>query len=572
MAITLQDLEQALYSADQAGDETSARLFAAEIKKIQAANAPKEGGFISGAGKRISQIGEGLSGAGLRLGEFIGVTDPETLRRYEAGVAESRSVMSPTYRQNMPTGGAEIAGSTLVDILGSISGGMGLKAGKNIPYAGKYLEGAGNVLLPTTLPQAAAGGALYSLTTPSESTPEMLSRAGLGGTVGAGTQFGLRQVGLAPQLPPNLTEQQQEVARRALSEGFQLDPTQITGYGTGLKEGIKSNLPFARTAFTRFEESNQEKTNSIAKQLLRLPEGTPLTNDALQTSYNNALTKYKSLEKVPSLQGDIDFIQRINGQLDILNKVPSSQRTASDKQAIKVLNQYKDYAVNPISGREAFIRAKAIGDNLFSAQTAKKKSSAAIDAFKDLREAFEQSIENSLAAPGNMMRTNGVNTLKEFQQGRKELSDWYLINGAFNNNTGNVSAAKLSTELSKRPTYGRTQEPIETAAMLSGAFPRAFPSSGTAERLSFGNIADIAGLASAIPAYLATSGPMRNVMAQRYLGAKPEGLIGNIYGGVSRVGGVVPESGRAGFGRALMAAEQQQLQQSLNPNYGLLGR
>lgn len=569
---TMQDLERALLEADKAGDITSARLFAAEIKKIQKAREPESGGVLTGAGKRVSQIGEGLYGAGLRAAEAIGLASPESLQRYEAGVQESRSVMSPTYRGTEPTGGAEIFGSTGVDVLTSLLGGIGLKAGGTLPFVGKASEAAGNVLLPTTIPQAAAGGALYSLTTPSESGAEMLGKVGLGSLTGGATQFGLRQVGLAPKLPPNLTPQQQEVARRAIAEGFELDPTQITGQLGGLKEGIKSNLPFARTAFTRFEESNQAKTNDIARQLLRLPEGTPLTNESVKASYTSALNKYKSLERVPSLQGDSAFLQRINAQLDVLNKVPSTQRTSSDKQAINVLNQYKDYAKNPITGKEAFIRAKAIGDNLFSAQTAKKKSSAAIEAFKELKDAFEQSIENSLTAPGNMMRTTGEKTLKDFQQGRKQLSDWYLINEAFNSNTGNVSASELSRQLSKKPTYGRTKEPIETAAMLSGSFPRAFPSSGTAERLSFGNVADVAGLLSAVPAYTVTSSPVRNILAQRYLGAKPEGFFGVPYGAVSRVGGFVPEPVRSTLGRALMSAEQQELQQRVAPTYGLLGQ
>jgi hypothetical protein len=571
MAITIQDLERALLEADKAGDTTSANLFAAEIKKIQESRKPQEGGVITGMGKRAAQAGEALYGAGLRLTDIFGITDPQTLADYESRIQESRSVLSPTYRSTEPTGGAEIIGSTATDILSSIFGGGVLKAAGKLPVVGGAAEATGGALLPTTVPQAAAGGALYGLTVPSASTSEMLSRSGLGGVTGGATQFGLRQVGLAPQLPPNLTEQQQQVARRALDEGFQLDPTQITGYGAELKEGIKSNLPFARKAFTRFEEGNQEKTNNIARQLLKLPEGTPLTNDSIRASYTSALNKYKSLERVPSLQGDANFVQRINKQLNVLNKVPSSQRTASDKQAIKVLTQYKDYATNPISGKEAFIRSKAIGDNLFSAQKAEKKSSAAIDAFKELKDAFEQSIENSLAAPGNMMRTTGEKTLNDFRQGRKQLSDWYLINEAFNPNTGNISAATLSRELSKKPTYGRTKTPVETAAMLSGGFPKAFPSSGTSERLSFGNIADVAGLLSSIPAFAATSGPVRNILAQRYLGSQPQGVIGNIYGGVSRAGGIVPESGRVGFGRALMAAEQQQMQQALTPTYGLLG-
>lgn len=571
MAITIQDLEQALLEADKAGDVTSARLLAAEITKIQKSREPKEGGVISGAGKRLSQMGEGLYGAGLRAGEAIGLASPESLRQYEAGVQESRSVMSPTYRESDPTGGAEIIGSTLTDVLSSLIPGAGLKAASKLPVIGSTAGAAGNVLLPTTIPQAAAGGALYSTTVPSGSTQEMIERAGAGGAFGAGAQFGLRQVGLAPKIETNLTEQQKEVGRRALAEGFDLDPTQITGRLGGLKEGIKSRFPIAGEAFTRFEASNQSKTNEIAKNLIKIPPAAPLTNENMRSAYNQALNNYKVLQTYPSVIGDSQFATAINSQINKIKSLKPTLLTADDKQALKILNSFKDFETTGMTGDQAFRSMKAIGDRLFQAK--KNGSGTAIEALKTLQNSIEDSTERYLSSPANLMRTNGTQVLDQFRQGRKDLSNWFLIDKAFDSNTGNVSAAKLSKELSKRPTYGTTKEPIETAAMLSGSFPRAFPSSGTAERQAYSDPLSLLFQAPlAIPAYLGTSGPVRNVMAQKYLGAQPQGAVGNIYGAVANVGGRIPESGRAAFGRALLASEQQQLQQSLSPTYGLLGQ
>lgn len=567
MAITIQDLERALVEADKAGDTTSARLFAAEIKKIQAQKMPDEGTVFTGAKKRALQAGVGLEGAGLRFGEAMGVTDPELLKQYEQYLAESRSVMSPTYQVNQPTGGREILGATLTDILSSITGGTALKAGRNIPFVGKTSEALGSALLPTTVPQAAAGGALYSLTTPSGSGQEMLEKAGAGGLLGGATQFGLRQVGLAPQLSPNLTEQQQEVARRALAEGFQLEPTQITGYMGGLKEGIKSRFPIAREAFTRFEESNQAKTNEIAKSLIKIPQSAPLTNENMRSAYNQALNNYKSLNSLPSVIGDKQFLNDVNAQINKIQSLKPSLLTVEDKRALKILKDFQSFSSQGMTGDQVFRSMKSISDNLFQAK--KAGSGTAIDALETLRISLEDSIDRYLNSPANLMRTNGPDLLSKFRQGRQDMSNWFLIDKAFNADTGNVSAAKLSKELSKRPTYGTTKQPIETAAMLSGSFPRAFPSSGTTERASYGDpLSLLFQTPIAVPAYMATSGPVRNVLAQKYVGAKPEGLIGNIYGGVSRVGGLVPETGRAAFGRALMSAEQQQLQQMLDPTFG----
>lgn len=563
MSVNIKDLEQALINADKAGDAVSARLLAAEISKIQQSQQPQEGGVISGIQKRGRQAVEGVTGAGLRLGGAFGLVTPESLSQYENKVGMEQSIMSPTYGQTTPTGAAEITGATGLDVLTSLLGGAGLKAA-NLPTAA-------GMFLPRTVPQAAAGGSLYSLTTPSQTTQEMVTKAGVAAPVAGLTQFGLRQVGLAPQAEPRLTPQQQEVGRRALEQGFQLDPTQITGIGQELKEGIKSNIPIARRAFTRFEENNQTQTNNIAKSLIKLDPTENLTNDSMESAFKTALNNYKVLQKVPSIQGDKKFVQTVDSELSRLNKIPKPQLSADDKKAIRVLNEYKNFGSQAISGEEAFIRSKAIGNNLFQAQ--KSGSGEAANAFKTLRSAFEQSIEDYLSSPANLMRKTGKETLEQFRDGRKTLSNWYLVDSAFNRDTGNVSAAKLSTQLAKKPTYGTTKEPIETAAQLSGAFPRAFPSSGTAERLSFGNIAEVGGLVAAPFTYAATSQPVRNILAQRYLGAAPEGVLGNIYGGISTAGGYLPQPARNAFGRALMSVEQQQLNQQLAPIIpGLIGQ
>jgi hypothetical protein len=567
MAITIQDLERALMEAHKAGDTTSAQLFANEIKKIQAQRMPDEGTVLTGAKKRGLQIGEGLYGAGLRVGEMMGVTDPELLKQYEQDLAESRSVMSPTYRVNEPTGGREILGGTLLDVIGSLSVGGPLKGLGPLPYVGRTSEALGNVFLPTTVPQAAAGGALYSLTTPSGSGQEMLEKAGAGGLLGGATQFGLRQVGLAPQLAPNLTEQQQEVARRALAEGFQLDPTQLTGYMGGLKEGVKSRFPIAREAFTRFEEANQAKTNDIAKSLIRIPSAASLTNENMQSAYNRALNNYQIIRSYPSVIGDKKFANTIDSEIKKIESLKPTLLTADDRAALRILRDFRDFESTGMTGDQAFRSMKAISGRLFQAK--KNASGTAIDALQKLQTSLEDSIERYLNSPANLMRTNGSKVLEQFRQGRKDMSNWFLIDKAFDPNTGNVNAAMLSKELSKKRKYGTTKEPIETAAMLSGSFPRAFPSSGTTERASYGDPLSLLFQAPiAIPAYMATSSPVRNVLAQKYVGAAPEGLIGGLYGAAAKVGGVVPESGRAQFGRALMAAEQQQLQQMLAPTFG----
>lgn len=564
--VTRAELYQAFEEAQKAGDEVSMSILATGIQQIEKAEAPKEKSMLTGMGKRLTEVGQGLKGAGLRFGEMTGMVNPETVKQYESGIAEERSVMSPTYRSFSPESTGEVAGGALLDVLGLSLGGTVAGLGKGLPYVGGALQGIKNVALPSTIPQAATGGALYGLTSPSETGAESLSKMGIGALTGGVTQAGLRQVGLGRLPESGLTEQQQEVARRAIKEGFQLDPTQITGYGGALKEGVKS-MPFSRSAFTRLEESNQANTNQIAKKVIGLPIEETLTNESMSKAYKNALDKYKVLEKVPGVQGNNDFIISVQSQIDKLNKIPSTQKNSEIRKAIRVLEEYKDFGSKAIPGDEAFIRLKAIGENKFEAKNRLVK-----DAYSTLGSSFENSIEAYLNSPANLMRKTGTETLSQFREGRKTLANWYVVDKAFNPSTGNVSAAKLSTELSKRPVYGTTKQPLETAAMLSKAFPQAFPSSGTAERIAYGDIATtLAQAPFAIPAYAATSGPVRNILAQRYLGAKPEGIVGGAYGMIAKPGSAIPAPIRSGFGDILRAYETQQQMQQANPLSGLLG-
>lgn len=571
MAITIKDLEEAMVNAHNAGDSVSAKLMADEISKIERSRAtPQDKGITGGLVKRGKQVASGVEGLALRTGEMLGVTSPEDVKRYEEKVQQERSVMSPTYGEMTPQTTSEFVGSVLPDV-GLAVGSKALSALQSIPFVGRAATGTQNVLAPQTVPQAITSGAIYSTTTPSESGSEAIEKAVTGGVVGGGSQFGLRQVGLAPLPDTGLTEQQKQVARRALNQGFILDPTQITGYGGGIKEGLKSNFPFAGSAFTRFEQSNQTKVNDISKQLLGIPANAPLTNDTMANAYQQALGKYQSIKSVPTIVGDVDFTTRINAELAKLKQIKPTQLSADDKRAIRVLNDYKDFATKPVTGEVVFNQSKKIGEDLWKAQ--KSGSKTAADAFKELRSALEDSVEKSLQFPSNQMRTNSKQVLDDFREGRKTLSDWYTVKAAFNEETGNVSSNKLASQLSKKPTYGRERSPIETAAMFGGAFPKAFPSSGTSERLAYGSPLSMGlQLPLAIPSYVGTSQPVRNILAQRYLGARPKGVLGNLYGAAAYTGSKVPQGVRSAFGDALRNYELQQQMVETQPTYGLLGQ
>lgn len=564
----VQKLENALIAADKAGNVEDARALAAELKSAMAVQTPAEPSvgsqIVTGAGKRLSEAKEGLQGFGLRVGNIVGAVPDTRLADYEAQVRDSRSVMSPNYQSNVPQTGWETAGGVGADVLSTMLGstllGKAAKATEGIKAVPTIFNAGKSLLTPTTVPQAAVSGAAYSLTSPSESGNEALSKAGVGTGMNAGLQFGGRQLGFFDQLPSNLTEQQKISMRRAVNEGFQFDPFQMSGNGMLVREGMKAT-PTGRGAFTRLEGKNQEQVNQIAKQAIGLPSDVALTNDALKQAYDSAVAKYETLKQVPAMRLSPAFKAQVDQALSELKQVVPSQRSASDKKAIRVLEEYKQ--LGTITGEQAYLNAKKIGENLNEAQ--KQGHDQAAEAFKKLRYAFEDGVEAHLLSPANQMRTNGAQIIKDFKEGRETLSNWFTVEKAFNEATGNVSAARLHNTMRIKPTYGTKGTPLETAAMSGKVVPDVLPSTGTTERR---NASDLWTWLATSPvgalSYGLTSQPVRDIVARRQLGAMPpnEGMTAQLFRAFENM---VPPVGRQALGDAVRYNTQRRLMGLLEP-------
>lgn len=565
----------------------------------------------AGAGKRLEEMGMGLRGLGLRVGEAMGITSPEALAQYEQEVARTRQVMpgitaegglSPEFRRFAPETGTELLGGLGVDLATMYGAGVGLRpiasAAGLVPRIGPTVErglefGRQSLMAPRTIPQAAAGGALYSQTFPYETTREAAGTAALSAGLGASLQPILRATGLAPQVESQLPAAQQEAGRRAVEAGFQFTPAQMTGSRTGMfiEEGIKA-LPLARGAFTKLEDANQEALQNIAAKAVGLKEGVPFTPEAMSDAYQNALDKYKSLQAVPSIKLDKAFSQEVDQILKQLKKVPEEQRQVLGVPEVeRVLNEYKTFSKNAIDGETMFLGLQALGDQLFKAQ---KEGKLGAGAFKDLRNAFEQAIERSITAPSKKKLVS-QDVVKKFREGRTQMSNWFTVNESFNPATGELSGPKLAGSLARKSNFGGRNTPLETAALAVRAFPRSLPTSGTAERAESASLAKqaaqfvtlpvlgagaagaytqdpytammAAGAAQALPAVAArlmTSEPVRSVVARRQLGAiaPDEGILA---GTMRQFETGVPGAARFGLGDlARLYAEQEQIR-------GLLG-
>lgn len=550
----------------------------------------------AGAGKRAEEIVTGLRGLGLRAGTALGLVPEEELRQYQQQVEASRSVMSPEYGKTTPQTPLEYLGSVGVDLASmyGLGGGLrlaGTQLGGRLGGAAEYASQS--LMAPRTIPQAGLGGALYSQTYPFATEQEAAGSAALTAGLSSALQPGLRALGFAQPKETALTPAQQQAAKRAVEAGFQFTPAQMTGTKTGMfiEEGVKA-LPLARGAFTKLEEANQNTIQNIAAKAIGLKEGVSFTPEAMQAAYNNALEKYQSLQSVPSLKLDKAFGQQIDQIVKQLNKVPESQQSQLGiPNIVKVLEEYKGYTKNAVDGETMFLGLKAIGDSLFEAQ---KQGRIGAGAYKDLRNALENAIERSITSPAKKNLVS-QDVIQKFKDGRTQLSNWFTVNEAFNPATGEISGAKIASSLARKSNFGGRNTDLETAAIAVRAFPKALPSSGTAERAeAAGAVKQVAqaltlpvigggatglytqdpyaaALAAAgaqtlpaISARIATSEPIRSIIARRQLGAiaPEEGILA---GAFRQLETKVPGPVRFGLGDATrLYLEQQQLR-------GLLG-
>ena len=238
--------------------------------------------------------------------------------------------------------------------------------------------------------------------------------------------------------------------------------------------------------------------------------------------------------------------------------------------------------IRPVNGETMYNGSMALGDQLNTAT-----SSLAIGALKDLRTAFENAIERRITNPA-LKNIVDQNTIKTFREGRTQLSNWFTVNEGFNAATGELSGPKIAGALARKDNFGTKHTELEVAALAVRAIPKALPSSGTAERAESASLvrqlaaagtlpvlgggaaglytqdpyaalmgAGASQVVPAIAARIATSEPIRSIVARRQLGAiaPDEGTLARAFRGLETG---IPAPIRFGAGDLARIATQQQ--------------
>ena len=549
------------------------------------------GGMLArGAQERIGEMQQGLTGKALRAGELMGIVPEEAVSAFEAGVEKRRKQASVF---DKPRTIGEYIGGALPDVaLGLGAGGALRAAGRGVasalPRAGQAMQYTGEAMyMPRTVPQAGLGGAMYGQTMPYASEQEMAVGTGASALAGGVAQPFLRAAGLTGQPASQLPLAQQETAKRAIEAGFQFPVSQMTGSSTGkfLGEGLKA-LPFGRAAYDALAEGNQKTVNTIVNRSIGLPANVELTPAVLNDVKEAAVRSYDDLQNIPTIKLDQQFVTVVDNLIKQLSAGAKSTRSETGAtKALNVLNDFRKYAQSGLDGEGVKQNLRSLTDLAFSAS---KQGKIAGQTYKTLREEFENAIDRSLnnSAQSGLIRPE---LISNYRDARQRLANLFVVENAFDEETGRISGKKIASALSKRPGYGTKGTDLETAAMASNVFPEYIGSSGTAERTQsadllktlftggagaagmYGALQDpmVGGLAATglIAPYLAgkaaTAKPIRDIVARRQLGAIPPDESKTA--AAMRLFEKIPETARYGLGEANRAILERYL------NRGLLG-
>ncbi len=452
---TRDELYTALRNADAAGDSEGAAKLAAYIQALPASQPtaqsppatevppdPSEGGgtlsfgpfdtgikttqgvdrFLSGAGKAFVDVGRGA-------GQYLGLES-------RGDVAASRALDAPLMKTGM---------------------------GKFGNFAGNVAMAIPTVAIPgaNTVTGAGVLGATMGALQPSVNTRETLTNIGMGGAVGAASQYAGQKISgaitdkLAAREASAATHQSLNAERDAvLSEarqaGYVVPPTAANP--SALNTALESVSGKAATRQVASAE-NATVTNKLVRGDLGLPENAPISRDALKAVRNQAGGVYKAIKGIGQISSDAQYTKELQGILqagkDLEAAYPDIGAQANQQvqqliQSISVPEHSSEAAVNLsklLRNRASsnFKSAFAQGGNQQSLELARAQSQAA--------NAVEDLIQRHLESTGQSALGQA------WDSARTLIAKSYQAQAALKGN--NISAVKLAAQLAKdRPISG----------------------------------------------------------------------------------------------------------------------
>lgn len=536
-----EELYQALRNADAAGDADGARKLAAYIQSMPAdaptpvATKPQTsvaqdikqgaGNLVAGAVRGAGSIGatilapydmakDAIAGKGVSL---------ESNRQRRADMDAGLQTLGAEPSSTLYQGGklaSEIAGTAGVG--GALANGVravapGLNALANSIATGGMragsTPGAMNMLARVT-GGAVTGGASTALINPED--------AGMGAAIGAAMPpamvvagKGLNALGRVISGPAVAPEMLQAVAA-ARDAGYVVPPSQAKPtLANRALEGLAGKITTAQNASAR----NQEVTNKLASHALGLPEGAPITKEALGNIRSVAGQAYQDISQSGPIISDVPFLKAANdlkaANAKLATDFPGLQNEGINKIA-EMLNKPRFDSESVV---EALKQLRFDGNaNRISLDPATKALGRAQG---DAAKALEDLVERNLTKSGN------ADLLQKFRDARQLVAKTHTVEKALNDSSGNVSANALARMLEKgKPLSGdlkqiasfaaqfpKAAQSVEKMGSLPQVSPLDFGGAGLASVVA-GNPLMAAGLLARPAARAAVlSGPVQNRLA-----------------------------------------------------------
>jgi len=398
-------------------------------------------------------IGRGMASAARGVGNLVGLVS-------DADMAEAKRLEAPLMQ-------------TTAGRVGNVVGMAGVAA----PTA--LIPGASS-LMGATLIGAGMGGA----TTEGDATERLkgVAYGAAGGAAGKyiGDGLGAGARWIADRAKANFagtqlaSSQRMGAAQAAADAGYVIPPADLMpGKITEALSGLSGKIKTAQVASQR----NQLVTNDMARRAVGLPEGAPITADALAAIRANAGRSYDAVRGAGTITADKQYssaLDELAGTYkNVMPEFPGLAR--SDVPAFMVGLKKDNFDASTAVDAIRLLRSRAdqayrTGDSEMgkAAKSAAAELEALIErnlAAKDLAQSAIGNASGKLTAPGSAP----ASTLADFRDARQLMAKTYTLQKALNPETGDVSAQVLARELAKgKPLSGELAQVAETAI----AFPK----------------------------------------------------------------------------------------------------
>lgn len=427
---TLQEVEAAFMKAHQAGDEPAARVLAGEVRRLRAA--PASSPVTEKAPSVVDEMGTGervLVGVGSAMTDaWNGLKGLVGAGPSEAELAEKRRIDAPLR-------------DTTAGAVGNALGNVAVAA---LPAA---LAG------PTVLGAAGAGLLTGAATTPGgiQERAEAGLMGALGGGAGqaAGNAIGRgvtkwaanRASAAAGRQAANAVQDATLAASR--DAGYVVPPsmTQSGGAINNMLEALGGKIKTAQVASVK----NQKVTNELARKAIGLPDGAPITTEALDAIRSEAGKVYAQIAnsgKINATGARLPASVSVEKGMDPLTMTPRTEVDAGE-----VIRAWRQ------ANADATAWFRAAGRSANPEDLAKARANAA-----------------DAKAIGKFIEDSFPDLAPQLKEARQLIAKTYSVENALNPSTGNVAGNKLAKALGQgKPLSGE----LKQAAEFAQAFPKA---------------------------------------------------------------------------------------------------